>query len=353
MYSIEQLQYAPCWQQGTAELQCVERIDETHAGGQVSAATFIFQARVPARFNYQPGQFLLLSVPIDGTLHPRAYSLSSSPSRPYSLAITVQRVENGLVSNWLLDHCLPGQVLSAEAPTGDFHLSTQQLPKRVLLLSAGSGIAPMLSISRWLLDTGQPVEIAFVHSARSEEALLFRDELQALAARHAHFQLSLILETPGQLPCHAGRLTPPLFMKLMGNLAQSQIYLCGPEGYMAQVEGWLRFMHLAPGQLRKESYAPQALGGDADARYRLSVPELEHEGEIAGHQSLLDALQSQGLPIMGACRNGHCGACRCKVVAGEVKSHTHGFLPASMVEAGYVLACVSQAKSDVEIQLGV
>ena len=153
MYSIEQLQYAPCWQQGTAELQCVDRIDETHAGGLVSAATFIFQARVPARFNYQPGQFLLLSMPINGDVHQRAYSLSSSPSRPYSLAITVQRVEGGLVSNWLLDCFAPGQRLTAQAPAGDFYLPTSQLPQRVLLLSAGSGIAPMLSISRWLLDT--------------------------------------------------------------------------------------------------------------------------------------------------------------------------------------------------------
>lgn len=104
MTELAPLLQAPYWSQGERQLICTARHDETHDGDTVTATTFTFQtAPQTSRFHYQPGQFLLLNVTIDGQTHSRAYSLCSAPTRPHALAITIKRVAGGRVSNYLLD----------------------------------------------------------------------------------------------------------------------------------------------------------------------------------------------------------------------------------------------------------
>src|SRR5574344_1424709 len=166
MTELATLLNSPLWSQGERALICTERHDETQDGDTVTATTFFFQtAPQPSRFHYLPGQFLLLTVTIAGRQISRAYSLSSAPTRPHSLAITVKRVAGGEVSNYLLDTLQPGMTLAALPPQGQFHLPAQ-LPSALLLLSAGSGVTPMMAITRTLRDLGLNTQIHFVYSAR-------------------------------------------------------------------------------------------------------------------------------------------------------------------------------------------
>ena len=143
MIELAPLLQAPYWSHGERQLICTARHDETRDGDIVTATTFTFQTTPQAsRFHYQPGQFLLLNVTIDGQPYSRAYSLCSAPTRPHQLAITVKRVAGGRVSNYLLDTLQPGMTLAALPPQGQFHLSAQ-LPAALLLLSAGSGVTPL------------------------------------------------------------------------------------------------------------------------------------------------------------------------------------------------------------------
>jgi NADH oxidoreductase Hcr len=149
MNAVINTPFLPIWP-GDETLRCTARVEETP-----DCATFELAAGYSAQFVYHPGQFVTLGIEIEGRKHHRAYSISSSPSRPDTLAITVKRVEGGLVSNHLIDHIRPGDSFEVSAPMGEFHLNTAVPPKEIVLLSSGSGITPVMSMARWLLDTAR------------------------------------------------------------------------------------------------------------------------------------------------------------------------------------------------------
>lgn len=367
MTELATLLNAPLWSQGERALICTERHDETQDGDTVTATTFFFQtAPQPSRFHYLPGQFLLLTVTIAGRQLSRAYSLSSAPTRPHALAITVKRVAGGEVSNYLIDTLQPGMMVTAQPPQGQFHLP-QSLPAQLLLLCAGSGITPMLSMTRTLRDLGLKNAIHFVYSARHENDVIFRDELLALANSDPDFYLTLLLETPSaSLSCHLGRLNADLLAEISSGLNDYQIFLCGPSGYMDAVNGLLDDPRYLGVSRHEERFSPSATpdaaatsAADSDSlsetqssHFALSVPAFGTQTSISAEETLLDVLEREGLPIIGACRAGVCGSCKCKVESGEVQSSSAMALTPEQVAEGYVLACSSKAKSDLQLTIG-
>ena len=335
---------------GESPLTCVRRTEETH-----DTASFELAALSGGLFNFLPGQFISVGAAIEGKTHWRAYSISSSPTQSETLSITVKRVAGGLVSNWLLDNLHPGKELPALAPAGDFALQPDDLPASVALFSAGCGITPMMSMTRWLLETRAATSIHFFHSARSEDDFIFRDQLCALAAEHENLKLHLFLTRPqGQISCHHGRLDATRLSPLLPGTAHTRAYLCGQEHYMDTVGGWLRASGMPEAAISRENFAPvradiPAPGGE---RFSLSVPAFGKTSEIAVGELLLDVLEREGLPIIGACRTGVCGSCKCKVVAGDVETTSSLPLSPEEVAAGYVLACSGKAKSDLALELG-
>ncbi|MBP7980390.1 MAG: hybrid-cluster NAD(P)-dependent oxidoreductase [Tolumonas sp.] len=343
----------PAVWQDAQTLCCIERRQET-----ADAATFVFRPLQPLAVSYQPGQFLLLTVEIDGQPHSRAYSLCSSPSRSADLAVTVKRVANGLVSNWLLDHFHAGDTLNAQHPTGAFFLPADYSAPKILLCSAGSGITPMMSMARWLLDNQHPADIFFLYSARHADDIIFRDELMTMAATHPRFKLFLILDTvTDAFPCYQGFLNPALFNALVPDLTDCHNFMCGPSVYMDAVEHMLRERGFPMANSHKESFTPAAPlnteTSTTNQQFRLEVPGFGASSEISNQQTVLEALESLQLPIIGACRSGICGSCKCKVVSGSVEdiSTQPGPLTEEDKQQGYILACSSRASSDLELEL--
>ena len=339
----------PLFWQGDSPLTCIERIDETP-----DAATFILYSSAGAFFHFLPGQFISVGATIDGKTHWRAYSISSSPTRPETVSITVRRVTGGLVSNWLLDTVRPGHEMPALAPAGEFALQAADVPANIALLSSGCGITPMMSMTRWLLETCIATDIHFFHSARSEDEIIFRDELLALAERHANLKLHLFLTRPqGRIPCHHGRLDAARLQSLWPDRHDTRAYLCGQDGYMNDVCNWLRDAGVRDDQIHRENFQAACLTVNAGAeRFSLHVPDFGKVTEISAGERLLDVLEREGLPIIGACRTGVCGSCRCKVVEGEVETTNAVPLSPEDVASGYVLACSAKAKSDLALELG-
>lgn len=363
MMPLSTLLTAPLWSEGERELICLHRQDETRDGDTITATTLVFQTHPqPSRFHYRPGQFLLLSVMLDGQRLHRAYSLSSSPTRPNTLAITVKRVAGGRVSNHLLDTLQPGMSLRALAPSGQFHLP-DTLPRNLLLLSGGSGITPMLSISRALLDLHADCQIHFVHSARHAGDLIARQQVLHWTQHHPNFHLTLLLEqASSDLPCIEGRLSAEHLATLTAPLNDYAIFLCGPGGYMSAVKSLLGEPAYQNVALYQEDFSPSTspeststvnAGTQDDATgFSLSVPAFGHQSHIGADETLLAALEREGLPIIGACRSGVCGSCKCKVEQGEVESGPQLALSAEQIAEGYVLACASTPRSDLQVTLG-
>ena len=337
-----------------APLLCIGRIGETP-----DAATFVFAAPDSQPLAYKAGQFVVFTVDVgDRQLH-RAYSLSSTPTRPEHVTITVKRVPGGQVSNHLLDHLRPGHALHAMPPAGDFNIVDRPSTGDVVLLSAGCGITPCLSIARWLLDTAPAVRIEFIHSARSGDDVIMAETLDRLHREHANFQLTRVLEQPARAEDLAGPLARPLFDQLLPELDGRTVFTCGPQPYMDAVRSFAEERGFDMRYFHSESFTPADAAergqtsalASSDQRYTVSAPAFGKSGEIASTQSLLEALESAGVPIVGACRSGVCGSCKCQIVEGQVDSTSSATLSADEISSGVVLACSSTARSDLVVAL--
>lgn len=359
------------WQQ-LNQLVCVERWQET-----ADVVSFRFQAGEPMRFDYKPGQFMTFVLEINGEQLCRSYTLSSSPSRPYSLMVTIKRVDGGRVSNYLIDHLQPGHIVQVLAPTGQFNLF--DIPaKKYLFLSAGCGITPMYSMSRYLTDTQIAADIAFVHSARSSDDIIFKDNLATMAQRHHNFKLSYALESAldvklpvamagletnnehSHIRYDEGRLTAQMLRSFVPDLFERTVYLCGPAPYMQAVTALLESLNFDMQHLHQESFATVIQGENArlqqaTATDAQSGPFMLTIGDrtraMSAGQSLLEGIEAEGLPMIAACRSGVCGACKCQVLEGETRSSSQMTLTEADIAAGFVLACSTTLASNVTLQL--
>lgn len=329
-------------------LICIKRIDET-----ADSATFEFKKLDDGLFEYKAGQFLTFEVDVAGELEYRAYSLASTPSQPESVAVTIKRVPGGKVSNYLLDHLQAGIALPAMAAAGEFTLQDNPTTPELLLMSAGSGITPCISMARWLLDTSQAVNIHFIYSARSENDVIMADSLIALNEQYDNFRLTRILEQTDNADDIQGRLDAPVFEKLVPDHRGRTIFTCGPAPYMQAVELLAEQSGFDMALFHKESFVAidnSTKSAASGVNYQAVAPQYGKSFKVEEDQSLLDALEAAGVPVIGACRSGVCGACKCKVT-GEIKTTSQATLTAEQIAQGYVLSCSAKAYSDLVVEL--
>ena len=250
------------WTTGTKQVRCVQIINET-----ADVKTFTFVAEPPVKFDYQPGQFLTLNLDIDGKSVKRSYSISSTPSRPHTIEITVKRVPApsdepnappGLVSNWLHDNMTVGKQIEVNAPVGKFTNFANPSTK-LFLISAGSGITPMMSMSRWICDTVSNVDIVFLHSARSPEDIIFRQELEMMTSRYPNFKLAITVTrpVPGQ-PWYGyrGRINETILPAIASDYKERTVYVCGSNPFMESTKELLQKISFP-----MENYYEESFGG--------------------------------------------------------------------------------------------
>lgn len=228
----------PPWGADDEWLQCVAVVQETH-----DVRSFVLRPAEPRSWRYRPGQFITLALDIDGQRLWRSYTLSSSPTRPDSVAITVKRVPGGPVSNWLHERLRPGMRLSVSGPAGDFcpPAGPLQAPARgQLYLSAGSGITPLMSMARTWADLGADVDLHFLHAARTPADRIFGAELDWLATRLPRWRATLLCEqaAPGWLG-PLGRIDLALLRRQVPDLLTREVWCCGPAPFMAAVRALL------------------------------------------------------------------------------------------------------------------
>ncbi|MBB1364599.1 hybrid-cluster NAD(P)-dependent oxidoreductase [Shewanella sp. SR44-4] len=349
------------WQRGEVQLCCVEKWNETH-----DVVSFRFQGLTPVKFNFKPGQFITFKLDINGDKVYRSYTISSSPSRPFSLVVTIKKIAGGVVSNYLTESLNVGDEVTVTGPDGIFNLVDIEADK-YLFLSAGCGVTPMHSMSRWLCDTTTDSDIAFVHSAKTVDDIMFANSMASMASRSQHFNLNYVLESDGNKQnltdkhastgCESGRLSLETLVKLVPDYQQRTVFVCGPEPYMAAVKLMLKAAEFDMSQFNQESFgASSAMGLKAALESNPSTEQFmlsigDNQVQLTGDQSLLDGIESAKLPIIAACRSGVCGACKCQVVSGTTVSSSKMALTADEIAAGFVLACSTKMTSDVRLQM--
>jgi ferredoxin-NADP reductase len=344
------------WQRGKLPLRCIQVIDETH-----DVKTFRFVADPPKLFRYNPGQFMTLEVPLDGGIVRRSYTISATPSRPHVISITVKRVEGGRISNWLHDNLVPGASLFVDGPAGTFTCVAEDAgPGPFLFISGGSGITPVMSMSRWMVDTMPDADIQFLHFARSPEDLIFANELQLmerqLPAFRCRFVCSQAPEGSGWTG-PIGRISPELLTKLVPDLNSRSIYLCGPLPFMDASRAMLEGMGFGMTRFHQEIFggAPRRDVAAANARAGQAAKVVCRASKIEldcnGSEYILDLVLAQGLQVAYSCRAGQCGTCKVTLLEGKVEHDSRNALTAEDEKDGHILACQARPIGRVVIDV--
>lgn len=304
-----------------------------------------------ARFGrFAPGAYVTLRLTIDGKPVQRAYSLSSAPKRDGLISITVKRVPGGLVSNWLADHVAVGDVLTLGAPEGQFLLPVQPAPA-LLMISAGSGITPVMSMLRHLVRTRSTAAVTFLHFARSDQDVIFARELQQIAADCPHVKVVTCVEQAGpgwQGP--RGRFSEDLLEESAPDFRGMQTFLCGPAPFMRAVMQTLERTGADLSQLRFERFGVDFTAADvfSDARV-VRFTRSQVESISTRSLTILQEAEARGVAIESGCRAGTCGTCRCTKKSGVVLDIVTGIASGSGEET--IFPCVSVAQGSVEVEL--
>jgi len=352
----------------------------------------------PLPFTYLPGQYLCVFPMIDGNRMQHCYTISSSPTQGHYCELTIEREEEGKgVSKYFHDGLQEGELLEASGPTGKFTF-TGAKAKSVVLIGGGVGITPLMSIIRYLTDIGWPGDIFFLYSCRHVSDFIFRPELERLCARHPKLHLVVTITEPNEEPWSGptGHLTKELIAQSVPDITTRHIHVCGPHKMMNAVQGALLELDVPTAQVEIEAFSASQIaiaeGGektsdatakapiesagktppDTAAKAPAEVPgngapaavpaeappaaEAPAEGGVTvtfqksgksaplpPDKSILEASEDAGVNIPSECRVGTCGACKVKLLSGEVTMEVEAALTAEEKAGGTILAC--QAKS--------
>lgn len=384
----------PAWNSDLQEtLTCIQVRVETH-----DVKSFIFSTPDSSGFTFQPGQFITLELEIDGESINRCYTISSTPTRPHTLSITVKRVPNGPVSNWLHDNLKAGDSVRVLGAAGEFTCVTFPADK-YLFLSAGSGVTPLMSMSRAHYDLSDDRDITFIHSARTPDDIIFERELALIASNQQNFRTRFICERLGaRRDWHGptGMLSLSALTLMAPDFMEREIFVCGPAPYMKAVRAMLDAAGFDRQHYHEESFSFENLSEEvregvleavleaATVAHDDTVPTAELEvatltppTEVAAlalltesqevtnfkvmfqksareivcgaEQHVLEAARATGVRLASSCAQGMCGTCKVKLISGKVAMQHKGGIRQREIDQGMVLLCCSKPLTDLVI----
>jgi len=338
-------------------LTCSKIIDETH-----DVKTFLFTFAEHGQFKQLAGQHINFQLEILGVTKHCCYTIASAPTSTNEISLTIKRVPQGIVSNYFHDHVKIGDAVIGQVPSGTFHLPermSENMPEKILLLSAGSGITPMLSMLRHMVAQKVANEITFFHSAHSEADLIARQEIADLATQHGncHISYTLTKQVKPQWQDYQGHLTQTMLSNIPA-LIQHQVFVCGPQGFRESAQQHLQQLGLPQEQYHWESFGARPLAINDREQTITNEPKAltinfqkwqkPYQGD--NQETLLEQGEDADLVLPYSCRAGMCGRCKAKLISGEVKQSSSDGLTDFEKSQGYILCCASTPITDVTIK---
>ncbi len=307
------------------------------------------------KLNARPGQFLTFSFLFDGKKVARSYSICSSPARSGYVEITPKRVSQGCVSVFLNERATVGMTVEANGPFGHFCFDESK-HQNVVLLAAGSGITPMMAMLRYMDDLCLETTVTLLYCVRTSNDIIFHGELEELRARLKNFQYHLLLSQPhAEWPGPRGHVSREFMENTLKEIALQDFFLCGPPPFMEASRVLLIGLGVKPERIRQESFgssAPKSAQPVSAAAETDVVVEFARSGKayaIRSGQTLLEAAEEHGVGISSSCRQGQCGTCKTKLLAGNVRMDTQEGLDPDSRAQGFVLTCVGHADGAVKL----
>lgn len=323
------------------------------------AVTFEVPEDLRAEFDFRPGQSLMLSRTLDGVEHRRSYSICSPAGA--SPRVGVREVTDGLFSSWLVHEVKAGDQIDVQGPTGNFHADPAEGGRHVLI-AAGSGITPMLSIAASVL-ANPDAEVVLLYGNRRTRSVMFAEEIADLKDQYgSRFDVIHVLSRePREVELFSGRLDADRLRDILDTIVPTpdidHFWLCGPFGMVNDAQDVLGELGVAKSSIHHELFyvddvpppqekhrEPGVTGPSSEVTITLDGRSVT--GTLPQDESILDSGEQLRSDLPFACKGGVCGTCRAKVICGDVDMRRNYALEENEVAAGFVLTCQTFPVSD-------
>ena len=340
-------------------------IDEIIDRGAAEAKTFILRRSDGAPLPYfRAGQYVSLKLPLDGSFVSRSYSLCTSPKEALDgkYAITIRSNPGGFVADRLLAELKVGDPVISSGPQGFFYYEKLRDEKHVVGLAGGSGITPFLSLASAIRDGIEDFDLTLLYGSRDEANILFREELDAIAAECPKFRVIHVLSEEKKEGFESGFITADMIRKVVPEGKAFSVYLCGPEAMYQFLAPEIKKLDLPERLFRRkiidvtktpwecEDYPQEVKGKE----FSIKVKQGPQEWNIpaSADEPVLVAIERAGIKAPSRCRAGECGWCRSRLLEGTV------FIPQANelrrwadVHYGYIHPCCSFPTSDLTLEI--
>lgn len=312
-------------------------------------------------FTFLPGQFLNVAFSIGGARMNRSYSISSSPTQREYVDLTVKREPRGAVSRHIVDLLKVGNQIEVAGPVGRFTFTGAEADS-IVLISAGVGITPMVSVTRYLTERSWAGDIFFVYTCRTPADFILGAEVAALQRLNPKLRVVVTMTRIEGTDWNGprGHITKELLTRLIPDLASRRIHVCGPVPMMEATKAILAELGVPPDNLKTEQFgavkpAPAAAGTALKSTAPAAGPQVtfstnSKSAKIRADQTVLELSEELGIGIEFSCRIGTCGVCKVKMTSGEVTMAVEDSLTPEDKTNGIILACQAKPQGDIAVE---
>ena len=284
------------------------------------AKSYYFKSETELAY-FKAGQYLTFKFEIGNSVVTRSYSIASSPASALNgeYQITVKRINDGFVSDYILDNWSVGDEVTAYAPEGNMTYCSLRDAKNIVAIAGGSGITPFLSFARAIDQGDEDCTLTLLYGCRTSDEILFKTELDSLSEKNEKINVVYVLSHSDEDGYEKGFVGADIIKKYAPN-GNYSIFVCGPGGLYKFLETELPKLQVERKYIRFEVFSSGKKVDDEPKEYNITVINRGNESVIkaSSNETVLCAFERAGIEVPARCHTGECGFCRSKLVSGKV-----------------------------------
>ncbi len=319
------------------------------------AKSYYFKSEAAPLAYFKAGQYLTFRLEIGNSVVTRSYSIASSPASALKgeYQITVKRISDGFVSDYILDNWSVGDKITAYAPEGNMTYNPLRDAANIVAIAGGSGITPFLSLARAIDEGNENCSLTLLYGCRNSDEILFKSELDSLAEKNEKINVVYVLSHSEEAGYEKGFVSAEIIKKYEPENKYS-IFVCGPGGLYKFLETELPKLNLERKYIRFEVFSSGKKSADDPKEFCIRVINRGEETVIKANsnETVLCAFERAGIEVPARCHTGECGFCRSKLVSGKV------YIPEGEdrrriadMQFNYIHPCCCYPESDLVVRI--